>query len=92
MRKIPYSHRGGVNNGKIFLIRTAVKHRRGANNEKIILIRTAAVRIAFSLAEFYRLHLKCSLHVHDELKGSARIRWNSTFYYVLHFFKTQNVL
>ena len=37
MRKIPYSHRGGVNNGKIFLIRTAVKHRRGANNEKIIL-------------------------------------------------------
>ena len=37
-----------MNNGKILLIRTAVKHRRGANNEKIILIRTAAVRIAFS--------------------------------------------
>ena len=25
------------------------------------------------LAEFYRLHLKSSLHVHDELKESARI-------------------
>ena len=38
-----------MNNGKILLIRTAVKPRRGANNEKIILI--AAVRIAFSFGK-----------------------------------------
>ena len=42
-KKDPLLHRGGVNNGKNVLIRTAVKHRRGANNEIIILIRTAAV-------------------------------------------------
>ena len=49
-----------MNNGKIFLIRTAVKHRRGANNEKIILIHTAAVRIAFSMILMVSLYFSTS--------------------------------
>ena len=72
MRKIRYSHRGGVNNGKILLIRNAVKHCRSVNNKKNILIRTATLRIASSFflsksRENSIFSYTTELHSHDDL-------------------------
>ena len=84
-----------MNNGKILLIRTAVKHRRGANNEKIILIRTAAVRIAFSFLalqgsnfekwfDFHERHLKLFVLLYTLKNKIVFTTWNVITYEKLH--------